>query len=37
MVEFLIIAGKVIGLFLLIYAIPVFALWRMDKEKPNGR
>jgi len=20
-----------------VYAIPVFALWRMDKEKPNGK
>jgi len=37
MLEAFLIAGKVIGLMLIVYAIPVFALWRMDKEKPNGR
>jgi len=37
MVEAFLIAGKVIGLMLIAYAIPVFALWRMNREKPNGR
>jgi hypothetical protein len=37
MLEAFLIAGKIIGLMMIIYAVPVFALWRMNKEKPNGR